>query len=309
MSGFWLSATGLLTLALLFVLPPLLRTRVSSAGRSPQVDDLNLDVLRAQQGELDADLRSGALPQQAYEAARQDLVRRVVEDVRETPAHAALAGPARQPWTAAAVALVVGAIAVGLYQVAGTPAALDAANRLAPAPAAQPGAPSAPFAAGPDGTMTAEQVQGMVDRLAKRLADKPDDPEGWRMLIRSYETLRRFGDAAAAYAKLLKLVPETPELLADYAVVLGMTQGETLIGEPEKLIQRALALDPDNLQALALAGSAAFERKDYANAVKPWQRLLTQVPPDSEMARSIGASIDKARALQDGKATLDRGKE
>ena len=307
MTEFLLSATGLVAVALLFVLPALLRRQQASAGHAPHdADALNLAVLRAQQGELDADLQSGALPRQAYDSARQDLVRRVAEDVGEQVVKSVQPDAARQPWTAVAVSLGVVAIAAGFYLAVGTPAALDPAARLAARPEAQspestPSDKAPPFAAGQDGTMTAEQIEGMVQRLAARLAAKPDDAQGWRMLIRSYETLRRFDEAAKAYARLLKLVPETPELLADYAVVLGMAQGQTLAGEPETLIQRALAIDPDNLQALALAGSAAFERKDFANAVKPWQRLLAKVPQDSEMARSIGASIDKARALQAGR--------
>jgi cytochrome c-type biogenesis protein CcmH len=299
MNTFLLSASGLLAVALLFVLPPLLRTRAMPRA-SQHSDALNLAVLRAQQSELDADLRSGALPQQAYDAARSDLVQRVAEDVQNVSAAAPLSVAApRQPWTATFVTLGVSAIAVSFYTVAGTPAALQAsAQSVAAQQNGTQTAQTPPFAAGPDGEMTSAQIEGMVQRLAAKLAAQPDDEQGWRMLIRSYETLRRFDEAAAAYAKLLKLVPETPELLADYAVVLGMARGQTLAGEPEKLIQRALVLDPDNLQALALAGSAAFERKDYANAVKPWQRLLAQVPQESEMARSIGAGIDKARALQ-----------
>lgn len=300
MNGFLLSASGLLIVALLFVMPPLLRTRLSPRAVH-RADELNLAVLRAQQGELDADMRSGALPPQAYEAAHDDLVRRVAEDVHEVPAGVpAYGAEPRQAWTAVIVALGVSAIAAGLYLVAGTPAALDALARSGAEQVVPSAAQTPVFAAGPDGEMSAEQIEGMVQRLAAKLAAQPDDAQGWRMLIRSYETLRRFDEAAAAYARLLKLVPETPELLADYAVVLGMTQGQTLAGEPEQLIQRALALDPDNLQALALAGSAAFERKDYGHAVKSWQRLLVRVPPDSGMARSIAASIDKARALQNG---------
>jgi cytochrome c-type biogenesis protein CcmH len=310
MNLFLLSATTLAVVALLFVLPPLLRARPWHGNAPGDAKALNLAVLRAQQGELEADLRSGSLPLEAYDAARRDLVRRVAQDVGEGATMAgALAGAGRQPWTAGLVAVLIVALAVGLYLAVGTPAALDPGNRIAASMPAQPADKAPPFAAGPEGQMTAAQIESMVQRLADRLASKPDDAEGWRMLIRSYETLRRFDEAAAAYARLLKLVPETPELLADYAVVLGMTQGQTLAGEPETLIQRALTLDPDNLQALALAGSAAFERKDYADAVKPWQRLLARVPQESEMARSIGASIDKARALQHGEDTQRKDKE
>jgi len=72
---------------------------------------------------------------------------------------------------------------------------------------------------------------------------------------------------------------------------------ERLEGEPEKLILRALEVDPDNLKALALAGTVAYERKDYARATVYWRRLLALVPPGSENARIIRANVDKAREL------------
>ena len=294
MSLFILGSAGLLGLTLWLVLPPLLRAPPPAA--SPEAGALNLDVLRDQQRELEADLRSGALHEASYEAARDDLARRVVQDAAAPSALDAVLASARQPWTAAAMALFIGASAAALYQAVGTPQALREVEAATPAA-------SAPFASADGGAapaMTVEQIEAMVQRLAARLQARPADPDGWRMLIRSYETLRRFDQAAAAYGQLLQHTPETPELLADYAVTLGMSQGQTLAGAPERLIHRALALDPDNIQALALAGSAAFERHDYANAVKPWQRLLAQVPQESEMAQSIARSIDKARALQAG---------
>ena len=58
--------------------------------------------------------------------------------------------------------------------------------------------------------------------------------------------------------------PRDAELLADLADVLAMTRSQRLQGEPEKLVLRALEIDPQNLKALALAGTAAFERKDFA---------------------------------------------
>lgn len=301
MIGFILSAAGLLVLALLFVLPPLLgRRNGPGSGLVVDAGSLNLDVLRAQHRELDADLSHGTLSEQAYVAAQRELLNRTTTESPPLAGTTLRADASSQPWMAAGVALTITSIAVVLYQVAGTSEALEPARRVAEVSATSAAAPEVAAASTmPDGGMTAEQIEGMVQRLATKLAAKPDDPNGWRMLIRSYETLRRFDQAAVAYAQLLKYTPETPELLADYAVVLGMTQGQTLTGEPEKLIRRALVLDPDNLQALALAGSAAFERHDYAQAVGPWQHLLALVPQDSEMARTIGASIDRARALQE----------
>ena len=184
----------------------------------------------------------------------------------------------RQRWhSAMPVALAAPLVAAGLYAALGTPAALLPAQQSLE-------------------TATAPQVEAMVSRLAARLKAQPGDADGWRMLARSYETLRRFDKAAEAYRELLALEGESADLLADYAVVLGMAQGERLSGDPERLLQRALALNPQHVQALALLGSAALERNDHAAALGFWKKVLALAPAGSGMARSIQSSIERVEA-------------
>ena len=82
-------------------------------------------------------------------------------------------------------------------------------------------------------------------------------------------------------------------LLADLADVLAMAQGKRLAGEPARLIQQALDVDPRHVKALALAGSAAFEARDYAAARGYWERVLAVVPADSD-DRPLGAGQHRA---------------
>jgi cytochrome c-type biogenesis protein CcmH len=145
--------------------------------------------------------------------------------------------------------------------------------------------------------ITVQQLDAMVERLATRLRDSPGDVEGWKLLGRSYSALGRFPESAEAYGKAAALDPRDAQLLADFADVLAMARGQRLEGEPEKLIARALELDPTNLKALALAGTAAYARKDYATAAAQWEKMLPLVPPDSEDARAIRANVQEARAL------------
>lgn len=175
-------------------------------------------------------------------------------------------------------ASVIG-LPVFLYAMLGTPAGINPPVVAQEAPAA----------------IGSEQIEGMVQRLSERLKVNPNDAAGWRMLIRSYETLRRFEPAAQAYRQLLALEPDNADVMVDYAVVLGMTLGQRLSGAPEALILRALEINPDHLQALALAGSAALERGDKATAVQRWNRILTLSPPDSPLYRSISESVAKAQ--------------
>lgn len=188
-------------------------------------------------------------------------------------------GPAHHRSAAWAAALLVPVTALALYAALGNP------NGLRPAPEVVAAAGVGPA-----------QIEQMVAGLAARLAKQPDDAAGWRMLARSSETLRRFDQAADAYRHLLALEPDNADVMVDYAVVLGMTMNSSLAGEPEALLARALEIDPNHLQALALSGCAAMERGDVANAVKPWKKILALVPADSDIGRSITASITKARA-------------
>jgi cytochrome c-type biogenesis protein CcmH len=109
--------------------------------------------------------------------------------------------------------------------------------------------------------------------------------------------LDRFAEAAVAYANAVKRSPPDAQLLADYADALAMAQGRRLEGEPERLIAQALKIDPKNIKALALAGTAAFERQDFKGAIAQWRRILDIVPPDSDMADSIRDSIADAEKL------------
>lgn len=279
MIAFYVVAALMVVLALSFVLPTLLRKQAGGVP-SAQRDALNLEVLRDQLRELDADRTAGLIDTVGYDSARQELERRVSEDVQ--PVAPTIVQKLGKPWGAAALAVLVVALAIGLYAEFGNPAALD------PQKAIQNEA---------EHNVTPEQINAMVDKLALRLKEKPDDAEGWNMLARSYNALGRYNDAVGAYARLLKLVPPNAELLSDYADTLGMSKNKSLQGEPEKIVQQALALDPKNVKALALAGEAAFERRDFPVAVSQWKKILPLVPPDSDIARSVASNVAEAQAM------------
>ncbi len=284
MTAFWVISALFVAGALLFVVPPLLahRERIRFSRSAT-----NLAIHRDQLRELDADVRAGTLDAEHYEKARRELEARLLEDmaVGDAPAAPARHGRGAAIVVSAAVPLLVFA----LYFAVGNPQA------LLPGRAAESGAAHG---------MTAQQVEALVERLAARMRENPDNPEGWIMLGRSYRALGRFSQAAQAYANATARLPGDAGLLADYADILAMAQGRRLQGEPERIIARALEADRNNLKALALAGTAAFEKQDYAGALRYWERMLPLVPPDSDDARSIQANIAEARSL--GGAARDR---
>ncbi len=279
MTAFAAIAAAMVVAAVAWVLMPLLRHR---AGSDLDREASNAAILRDQLRELDADLAHGAVSAEHHAQARRELERRVLEEVPAEPRRAARAEQGT-PWVAALFAAVLPIAAVLLYLAVGNPAALD------PRAAAPAGGPAHDF--------TPEQVEKMVSDLAARLANEPDNLEGWVVLARSYHVLKRFAAAAEAYERAVKLAPDEPDLIADYADALASAEGGNLAGKPIALVKRALEIDPTHWKALALAGTEAFNRRDFAAAVAYWEKLRAHAPAGSQLAQSIDASIAEARSL------------
>ena len=270
----------LLGCVLAFMLPPLLRRRAAPASA---VDEgrANLALLREQLADLDAELAAGTLPAADHAAARAEIERRALD---ESGATAASGAARRSPLTAVALGLLVPILAVALYVRLGSPQALD---------------PQALAAAGP---VVPAEVEAMIDKLAQRMKEQPGDPEGWALLGRSYAAMQRFPDALGALSKAVALRPADAQLLADLADIMGAVHGQSLAGEPTRLIERALQADPNNVKALALAGSAAYQRRDAAAAIDFWRRARALVPDGSEFASGLDASLFEARNMAGGGA-------
>ncbi len=127
---------------------------------------------------------------------------------------------------------------------------------------------------------------------------EPASAEGWIQMGRRYASLGRWRDSAFALRRAQALWPANPNVLVDLADVLGMAQGKRLSGEPARLVQQALDLDPKHVKALSLAGSVAFESRDYGAARGYWQRALALLPPDIPLARGMQANIAQAAQLE-----------
>jgi cytochrome c-type biogenesis protein CcmH len=163
--------------------------------------------------------------------------------------------------------------------------------------------PVPPVAQATDGGATAPhpmataQVQAMVDGLAARLKNEPANAEGWLMLGRSYSVLGQFEPAIAAYRHLLTLEPKNAQALADLADALAATRQGRFDGEPAQLVEQALAADGNHLKALMLAGTVAFDRQDYAGALRHWEKTRRIGPPEHPLVQQAGDNIAEARQL------------
>ena len=281
MTAFVLLAAAMLLAAVALLTRPFWwrSSHSDAAGEARTIADA-----REQMRQLDALRSSGALTDAQASEARARLEQRVGQALAQVPSPAP-ATPRAPPGMLGALTAFTIVVAIAGYTLIGTPQALDPEVRTARAEGS-----------GGGHSITMEQIEGMAEKLAARLKEQPNDVDGWAMLGRSYAVLGKPQQALPAFKQAMALRPDDPVLLADYADTLALVNGRNLEGEPSRLIARALELDPNNLKALSLAGTAAFVRKDYALALRHWEKMA-QISPDSDFVKQIQGGIEEARTL------------
>ena len=290
----------MLIVALAFVVVPLVRDRAGSALLSGAVS--NVAIYKSQRRELDEELARGAISDSEHRAALGELSLRVVDEVPEQAMRSGNAPtPATRPWWLVAVmAIVVPLGAALLYSVLGTPRAIEMAGAGAGAatPQVAPGMPNAqPGATGSnEPPMSDKQIVAMVDSLAQKMQQNPNDPRGWILLARSQASLGRFPEAVAAFERATALQPNDAQLFADFADASAMAQQGRFDGKPYELIKRSLALAPTNMKALALAGTADLRMGNRAGSLTHWEKLKTLLPKDSADYREVESIIAEVKS-------------
>jgi cytochrome c-type biogenesis protein CcmH len=140
-----------------------------------------------------------------------------------------------------------------------------------------------------------QMIQGMVERLAARLKDQPDDVEGWRMLARSYRVLGEPAKAADAAKQVASRRPHDTAAQLDYAGALLALEkdGAPLSSATVDQFKRVAELDANNPEALYFLGQAAAERGDAERARTLWQRLLARIPKNAPERAQLQKLIDQ----------------
>ncbi|HUS12347.1 MAG TPA: c-type cytochrome biogenesis protein CcmI [Pyrinomonadaceae bacterium] len=282
---FWLICAGLAAIALAFVLPTLLQ--LPAANSENNKTEANVEIYRDQLRELEADLANGIVSPEQYRQDRDEIERRLLDDVADSSVLRKQASPApSQRAVVYAVAFGIPVVAVVLYLLIGTSAALS-------------GVPPQTATAGnvDAARMTQQGVEANVAVLAKRLEQNPNDADGWTLLGRSYIILEKYREASDAYAKASALKSQDADILVHYAFALAMANNRQLQGKPTDLIKRALQIAPENPQALELAGEAEFEARNYKQAIAYWQRVLEKSTGDAQLTKAISERINEAKSL------------
>lgn len=284
MGLFWLIALVLVAGVLVLILPALLRP---NGMVKTDANAEKREIFRQQFDEIEQDKINGVLDATQYEIAKSEMQRRMLDEIGETTTTGI---QVTQPDRRLAIILLVllPLAAFLIYFKIGNPASILITPTSPKVIVAQTNA---------EHSAMAGDIEPLLNALKSKLEKNPGDGTGWALLARSYVEIRRHAEAVSAYEKALKATPDDPQLLADYADALAVVNGHSLAGKPENLANQALKLDPHHPKALMLAASAAFDRKDYKQAISLWERLQKDLPADSAMLPEVKGSINEAYAL------------
>jgi cytochrome c-type biogenesis protein CcmH len=247
----------------------------------------NAAVYKDQLRDLEKEYVLGNLTSEELQIAREELARRLLEDVGDSvpnqPAHRTKlqAQVWRAPWVwIMSFVFLVPVASMLMYAVLGQPLALN------------PAALQAGVEQGSD--ISPEKMTEMATALMRRLQDEPNQVDGWVMLARVQRAREHFDESDEAFKKALALSKDD-NLAIEHAEVLAQKNQGNFAGQPWAIIQRVLTADPQHLNALLLAGSASYTELNYRSALRFWERAREVVEPDSPDATELDRAIAQTR--------------
>ena len=147
-----------------------------------------------------------------------------------------------------------------------------------------------------------EDINGAVTQMVHHLRAQPDDLRGWAILGQAYMSARDGEDAAKAYRRAIALSQAAgrpiPALYSNYGMALTALSTNGVPDDAERAFRYALSLDPSDRISLFFLGQLSASRGRNADAVMLWQRLLDEIPADSELHQQLVDSIAHLKQAQ-----------
>lgn len=266
----WLALALLVLAALIVVLPPLMKSSAKAAPRAAG----DLAVYRDQLKEIDLDHERGLISAAEADAARVEVKRRILA-LGQAPAPQAVATKGARVLTLI-VTVGIAVVSVATYLALG-----------------QPGLPSRPYDAVAERRAAAagllSEVEAMVARLAERLSQQPDNPEGWRMLGWSYLQLGRTNEGIAALKRAVAQDADNGALRSLLGEALVRQADGKVTEEALATFEEALKRDAKDPRARFYKGLALAQAGKEAEALATWAAIIRDGPADAEWLPAIRA--------------------
>lgn len=153
-----------------------------------------------------------------------------------------------------------------------------------------------------DESLTWADHQDMLLGIRTKLSHDPHDYRGWWFLGRLYLDQGRAAQAVHAFSKGYDLNPQSTMIWLPYAQALALNN------EAEKateFVNKVLAADPQNTNAMLLLGSLLWEKGEQTNAIALWSQLYETLDPKTEQAQWLANLLEQSTTQQSDTPSLD----
>ncbi len=279
MSMLWLGVVLLIALAAVFLfIPFILRLSRGELIREQN----NVDIYKSQLEELAAEKEAGNVSEGDYDALVVEVKRNLLSDTR-VPAKA-LENEKAGRWMAPFLFILTAISSVLLYSHLGFENEVAIADLLKQSNSVE---------------FTKEDSQELLTRLKDKTKKEPKDIESWYLQGRIHFEMANYAESVKGFNGVLANLPNDAKedqavAMAQLAQAKFFAADRKLDAATQSLLQATLEINPQETTALGLLGVAAFDSKDFMNAIKYWQRLLALIPATNPNARAIQGGIDKA---------------
>ena len=289
----WAILTAMTVAVAVAISIPLIRRY--EIGRSDR--DLLVAVARDQVAELGSEVDRGTLSPDEAAEGRAEIDRRVLAAVKSSEGPGQVAPERRRLMGVVAISGWVVAGAAGLYAVLGQPELPAVSRAPAEVAAVETDGGAAEVAAAP-APAGAGSVEEMINGLVARLAENPEDADGWRMLGWSYFQTERYAEAAKAYGEAVKRDDTRPEVWSAYGEVLVRTAKGMVSEEAIAAFDHALAIDPKDPRAHFFKGMALEQAGNATAAVEAWIKLVEGAEKGADWLPGVIERIDELSTAQ-----------
>ena len=280
MLTFWLVALLMVVVALVMLLPAFWGRYQST---TTTFSEQNIKVARDRLTELKQQRAEKVISEEEYNQQRSELEQTLALDLNDSSqSDNAMLGDKRIIHVLI-LAFVIPVVSLSLYFSLGSPEVLlQQGNSQRQQQVSS-------------GQVPQHTMQELITRLEKRLQENPADAEGWMMLGRTYMTLKRYSDASRAFEKVISQIGEKASVLLALADATAMSNNGQISGKPLELVEKALAMSPNEPTGLWLAGMGYEEQGRYRKAIQSWQKLLPLLK-DEQSKQKVNSMISRANS-------------
>ncbi len=257
----------------------LLTVPVVRAYDRPRGAATNIAILKEQLSTIDRELADGTTTTEQAERARTEINRRIIAEGRVTDAPSRQLNSRVLPWVAVGVAAVVALGATGLYSRLGRP---DLA------------APHAPAANTADsGQHPIADVASMIGQLEAKLAQQPNDAEGWRMLGWSYLAVGRAPDSVRAYTRAVTLDPTNASYRSAQGDAIVQAANGQVTPEALEAFRASLKIDPTDQRSRYYLALYEDQQGQHDRAMADWIALIKGAPADAPWLGQVRDFVER----------------